>query len=784
MKKLSRILLILLGAILGVAVLILIGVNMYVQSQGTQARIQQELSQRLGTTLQVRRISVTPWAGLKLSGITIPQSQPGVSADFLTAKTFRLRIKFGSLFSGRLVIKEISLINPDVVWAQNADGKWRVPSMPQETALNGPPPATTELAVVPKEVAQQDTPVSESDLPGPDENETPVPFTPEIQRVNLVRGRFRFLDEKLKSVATFDDVHFRSSFRTATDLRGNISIGKTSLRDRFFLEQLQSPLRYAPDELDFSQITARAGGGEIAGRFTLLPQTEDSPFTVSIKFRDVQADRIVTDAGGIRGMITGRLEGYLDASGTTADQNALAGAGEIILRDGQVQQYSLLVALGQLLQIAELQKLQFDQAQVKYHLNPGVVTIDELLFRSQNIRLSATGTVSFDGKLQLESQLAVNEKMRSQLFRAIRENFQPIDEPGYSAVSFQVSGTVGRPKTNLMDKLIGRDLKDLGSVIDSLIGGGKPEKAKKKKTAEAAAPVSEPSVTSPPAESASPAASATVTAHASAERVAMRVIAGDGGRHSSRCPENRCAADDGPGESGDFFQPRRGNHRRARSRPLRRNRRVGHRSAQPRRGVGFVRGRRMPRRSRPSSGTWPEPNWKAVSANRMSLRFFVRHRRREPFRIIFADPPYEKTKSGGEFTRLLLQDTRLAEVLEPSGIFVLEKRPSEQMPPMPLWNVIRARAYGATEVLFLQRAQHSRRATRALNDQASLQSSLSARSVASFFRDRSPSCCGAEITGTSLGNASAFMIATCKRASPRAAAPGFTLSAWAKSRSR
>src|SRR6266480_3257347 len=128
----SRVLVIVLAGISGMAVVILIGVNLYVQSQGTQIKIQQELSQRLGTTLRVRRISVTPWAGLKLSGITIPQSQPGVSADFLTAKTFRLRIKFGSLFSQRLVIKEISLINPEVVWAQNADGKWRLPSMPEE----------------------------------------------------------------------------------------------------------------------------------------------------------------------------------------------------------------------------------------------------------------------------------------------------------------------------------------------------------------------------------------------------------------------------------------------------------------------------------------------------------------------------------------------------------------------------------------------------------------------------------------------------------------------------
>ena len=504
MKKLSRVLLIVLAVILGAAVLILIGVNMYVQSQGTQARIQQELSQRLGTTLRIRRISVTPWAGLKLTGITIPQSQPGIPSDFLTAKAFRLRIRFGSLFAQRLVIKEISLINPEIVWAQNADGKWRLPAGPPE-----PPEANVPSPADQKEQVSVALTVSEPEPPEPVEVDEPGPFRPEVQRVNLVHGRFQFLDEKLEDVATFDDVQFRSGFRTANDLLGNISIEKTSLGDRFFLEQLRSPLRYAPDELDFSQITARAGGGEIAGRFTLLPQTENSPFTLSVKFHDVQADRIVADAGGTRGMITGRLEGHLDASGTIADENALSGAGEIILRDGQVQQYSLLVALGQLLQIEELRQLRFDQAQVKYHVSPGVITIDELLLRSQNLRLSATGTASFDGKLQLESQLAVSEKMRGQLFRAIRENFQPIDEPGYFAVSFQVSGTVGRPKTNLMDKLIGRDLKDLGSVINSFIGGGKSERAKKKKAAAASLPGPEPSAT--PAENSSVAVPASVT---------------------------------------------------------------------------------------------------------------------------------------------------------------------------------------------------------------------------------------------------------------------------------
>jgi hypothetical protein len=510
-KKMSRVLLIGLGLIVGVALLILLGVNMYVQSRGTQARIQHELSQRLGTTLRIQRISVTPWAGLKLTGITIPQSQPGVPQDFLTAKTFRLRIRFSSLFGGQLVIKEISLINPEVVWAQNAEGKWRIPSLPVE-----PPQVTTSAApaevappaapVIPETTgAQEPPPASVAPASRVVEN-SPAPFTPEVQRVSVVRARFRFLDEKLQSVATFDGVDFRSSARSANDLRGKITIAKTSLRDRFFLQQLQSPLHYDANELDFSQISARAGDGQITGRFTIQPQAEDSPFTVSVKFKEVQADRIITEAGGTLGTVTGKLEGHLDARGNTADPDALSGSGEIILRDGQVRQYSLLSALGQLLQIQELQQLRLDQAQVKYHINPGVVTIDELVFRSENIRLSATGTVSFDGKLHLESQLAVNEKVRGQLFRAIRDNFKPTEESGYTAVNFQVSGTVGRPKMNLMDKLIGRDLKDLSSVISGLMRGGKSEK-KKKAAEEPPAPPSSEAVPSPaasPSPSASP----------------------------------------------------------------------------------------------------------------------------------------------------------------------------------------------------------------------------------------------------------------------------------------
>jgi 16S rRNA (guanine966-N2)-methyltransferase len=76
----------------------------------------------------------------------------------------------------------------------------------------------------------------------------------------------------------------------------------------------------------------------------------------------------------------------------------------------------------------------------------------------------------------------------------------------------------------------------------------------------------------------------------------------------------------------------------------------------------------------------------------------------DKFQIIFADPPYEKDQHDQNCTEKLLNNESLPQLLEPTGIFVLEKRPSETVSKLKLWRVIRQKSYGATEVLFLSTA--------------------------------------------------------------------------------
>ena len=73
----------------------------------------------------------------------------------------------------------------------------------------------------------------------------------------------------------------------------------------------------------------------------------------------------------------------------------------------------------------------------------------------------------------------------------------------------------------------------------------------------------------------------------------------------------------------------------------------------------------------------------------------------EKFQIIFADPPYKKAR-GKSHTEKLLNNQSLSQSLEPNGIFVLEKRPTDTLPQTTFWRVIRQKTYGATDVLFLE----------------------------------------------------------------------------------
>jgi len=72
----------------------------------------------------------------------------------------------------------------------------------------------------------------------------------------------------------------------------------------------------------------------------------------------------------------------------------------------------------------------------------------------------------------------------------------------------------------------------------------------------------------------------------------------------------------------------------------------------------------------------------------------------ERFDLIFADPPYAAGEESGGIAGRLTRAPELLAVLEPGGCLVLERASGGEAWSAPGWELLRARRYGAAEVVF------------------------------------------------------------------------------------
>ena len=190
--------------------------------------------------LRIQRISVTPWGGLKLSGITIPQKlSPAFPSDFLRGQSFRLAdsvfvpVRRAARHQGnfvdqlpRLSGRRTAMGNGVPSMPAGARGTASFRRNPRRPRFPGPPSQSAEQ----KALVVQEPPAK----PGPAASSSgrenkPAPFTPGSSARQRRRRALPFLDEKLRPAKRGDTLRtsiFGRAFRTATDLRGNITIAK------------------------------------------------------------------------------------------------------------------------------------------------------------------------------------------------------------------------------------------------------------------------------------------------------------------------------------------------------------------------------------------------------------------------------------------------------------------------------------------------------------------------------------------------------------------------------
>ena len=492
MQKLLKGFLIGGGVIVALAALGVLAMNLYVQSAGTQRRIERVLSSGLKVPVHVTSTIVTPWGGLKASGITVPQTSAH-QGNFLEAESFTAHFAWLGLFKHRMDASDVSMNNPRVTWFQSPNGRWELPGQeeqppPPAPKSTPPPPAATPAPAVsappaaspsgsphPATSPVQSAPPVPAASPQEEAAQQPPPEHPShpwevsVHQLLVNGASFDFWDEKGNLVTQLAGVNVSCLDPKATGTKGQFSCRELSLKDRIFLHAMQGDWSYAAGSLSLTSLQTTIGSGTINGTAQLETSAKHTPFQADAKFDGVNVDELMIDSGAPAGEVSGTMGGWLDLRGNSGKTSSLNGSGQVYLADGKMQGIGILQMLGRGLQIPDLVELNLSTAELDWRMVNGVVDIDDLVLQSQNLRVTANGTIGTDGRLKVKARLTIDAVLIERLPKFILDSFKEENSPTTRYIDFDIGNTISHPKTKLLEELMGHRIQSQMSGLMQLL---------------------------------------------------------------------------------------------------------------------------------------------------------------------------------------------------------------------------------------------------------------------------------------------------------------------------
>ncbi len=476
------------GALFLLAGFVLIA-NIYLQSESVQDRMRAAISRAAGAPVKIEHSSFTPWSGFTFSGLSLlPQGHSKVPA--LSISSLRVRVHLLSLFQREIVVKEVVFLNPVLVSIPSPSGRWPMVKAPSVVT---PAPAVISLSVPDVGNVSLSQPSVKPPLPVPSNEPVTSPQAqpqPEVQveAMKVRNGKAVFYDDAGHPFIEFDDITIESDVSKDRSMVGKIRIKKIAIADLFHPSHLTASMEWSRGKLVVSDVVADWAGGTVYGRFAV--SNEPAPtFESWMDVQGVSVKNLSEDAGINGGGKRGKLFASGTLDGTIGLPKTYAGFVSASLVEARLEPLDVIRQIGDLLGVDELKMLDLKKADANLTIRDGKVLVDQIAIASNNFIMDATGESGFDGALGLRARFHVNEKIRRESRGLIGTNFEPSEVEGYTHMPFRISGTLARPKTDLLDKLVGTRIgQDLGGLINSFLRPNQGQKKKKQPAEPVATP--------------------------------------------------------------------------------------------------------------------------------------------------------------------------------------------------------------------------------------------------------------------------------------------------------
>jgi hypothetical protein len=465
-KRIVQATLMVVGAVAVLLGLGLLAINLYVQSPGTQVRLREIVSENLGYPVSVFRISFTPWNGFHLQDVAI--QDPSVDYPLLKAQDLWIRCNYLPLFRRKLIVREVFLNGAEIRIPTTARLESESESNDLPAAESTPPP---DSSVASPSIAKRGAAGPRSEKAVPSENGIPGNLWVEIHKFKIRNGSIYFLGATGVPTATLRDVEGSVQSHKGEYI-GKVRISSAALSDSINAEEISSPVKCSNGALDLESITAQFSGGEIHGNFHADLTNSELPYRLHFEVAGVNINEIVSRAGGILDRAHGILQGSFQLAGYMRNPSLAAGDGSLEIKTAYLDQYPMLKELGRWTQIDELQRLDLEQALSKFSVVGQDIKVDSLQLISKNCRVNLWGTVESAQRLDLNGRLTVSQFLSQKIPNELEENFAKSKDGESRYLDFQITGSVLKPQTDLIERIIG----DKGKLLKKLFRTDHKEK--------------------------------------------------------------------------------------------------------------------------------------------------------------------------------------------------------------------------------------------------------------------------------------------------------------------
>lgn len=454
MKRFAKIILAAVGGVVALLVAVLIGINLYLQSGDVQQRIRLVTEEALGTPVGVSRTFYTPWSGLTLSGLSLPD--PTVAgANLVDAPTFSVHFEFLPLLGKRFVISEVNLVSPHLILRQTPDRRW---------------------VLIPPRVAKPAAPKPSEPPPAVSRPEIRLPdYSVEIRRYHIEDGRAEFIDRKGAVIGRLSGLSVTGTITADHLVEGDLEVDNLEIGEQIFPHHLRAHFRQMkPDHLAVTDLRCSLADGKIHAEIHVVTKRNAVPeFYLTGDVKRISIPKLIAEASGNEAGTTGTLNGVFELRGNPLDIRTLLGHGDFSLESAQLRPWDFIQQIGLLLRVDELQMLKLHQAALRIDVKDQRVWLTDMTLRTENLVITGRGPIKFDGKMSLDGRLMVNEKIQRELGGLLGDNFTPSEDANYKQVTFKVSGRLDRPKTDLIEKVTGIQLGTVGGMLKGFFGSPK-----------------------------------------------------------------------------------------------------------------------------------------------------------------------------------------------------------------------------------------------------------------------------------------------------------------------